>query len=52
MNKIDFVNELSIRSISVSKEQVDLLWDFMRTVLETNEKFNLTAIKDEDVFVL
>ena len=51
MNKIDFVNELSIRSISVSKEQVDLLWVFMRTVLETNEKFNLTAIKDEDAFV-
>ena len=51
MNKIDFVNELSIRSISVTKEQLDLLWEFMHTVLETNEKFNLTAIKDEDAFV-
>ena len=51
MNKIDFVNELSIRSISVTKEQIDLLWVFMHTVLETNEKFNLTAIKDEETFV-
>ena len=51
MNKIDFVNELSIRSISVTKEQIDLLWEFMHTVLETNEKFNLTAIKDEETFV-
>ena len=51
MNKIDFVNELNIRSISVTKEQVDLLWEFMHSVLETNEKFNLTAIKDEEAFV-
>ena len=51
MNKIDFVRELSIRSIDVTKEQIDLLWDFMHTVLETNEKFNLTAIKDEESFV-
>lgn len=51
MNKIDFVKELSIRSISVTKEQIDLLWEFMHTVLETNEKFNLTAIKDEETFV-
>ena len=51
MNKIDFVNELSIRSISVTKEQIDLLWEFMHTVLETNEKCNLTAIKDEETFV-
>ena len=51
MNKIDFVKELSMRSISVTKEQLDLLWEFMHAVLETNEKFNLTAIKDEDAFV-
>ena len=51
MNKIDFVRELSIRNIEVTKEQIDLLWDFMYHVLETNEKFNLTAIKDEESFV-
>ena len=51
MNKIDFVRELSIRNIDVTREQIDLLWDFMHHVLETNEKFNLTAIKDEESFV-
>ena len=51
MNKSSFVIELSRRGISCDKSQLDLLWDFMHHVLETNEKFNLTAIKDEDAFV-
>ena len=51
MNKNSFVNELSKRGISCDESQLDLLWDFMHHVLETNEKFNLTAIKDEDAFV-
>ena len=51
MNKINFVKELEKRDISCSNEQVDLLWTFMDTVLKTNEKFNLTAIKDEETFV-
>lgn len=51
MNRIDFLLELNRRFIPCSKEQLDLLWKFMHHVLETNEKFNLTAIKDEDAFV-
>ena len=51
MNKINFVEELYRRGITCDKEQLDLLWDFMHHVLETNEKFNLTAIKDEESFV-
>ena len=51
MNKSNFVRELSIRGINCDKEKVDLLWDFMHHVLETNEQFNLTAIKDEETFV-
>jgi len=51
MNKISFVEELYRRGITCDKEQLDLLWDFMHHVLETNEKFNLTAIKDEESFV-
>ena len=51
MNKSNFLSELDKRGISCSIEQVNLLWDFMHYVLETNEKFNLTAIKDEDTFV-
>ena len=51
MNKINFVKELESRGISCNKSQLNLLWDFMHHVLETNEKFNLTAIKDEESFV-
>ena len=51
MNKINFVKELESREISCDEKQVDLLWDFMHHVLETNEKFNLTAIKDKESFV-
>ena len=51
MNKATFLSELDRRGISCSIEQVNLLWEFMHHVLETNEKFNLTAIKDEDAFV-
>ena len=51
MNKTNFLFELDKRGISCNKEQLDLLWEFMKQVLETNEKFNLTAIKDEDSFV-
>ena len=51
MNRVDFLLELNRRAIPCSREQLDLLWKFMHHVLETNEKFNLTAIKDEDAFV-
>ena len=51
MNKINFVKELASRGIYCDQNQLDLLWDFMHHVLETNEKFNLTAIKDEESFV-
>ena len=51
MDKINFLLELNRRGISCNNEQLNLLWDFMHHVLETNEKFNLTAIKDEDAFV-
>ena len=51
MNKSNFLSELDKRGISCTIEQVNLLWEFMNHVLETNEKFNLTAIKDEDAFV-
>lgn len=50
MNKSNFLSELDRRGISCTIEQVNLLWEFMHHVLETNEKFNLTAIKDEDAF--
>ena len=51
MKKSNFLSELDRRGISCTIEQVNLLWEFMHYVLETNEKFNLTAITDEDTFV-
>ena len=51
MNRINFVKELDSRGVTCDEKQLDLLWDFMHHVLETNEKFNLTAIKDEESFV-
>ena len=51
MNKNSFVDELNKRGIFCDESQLNLLWDFMHHVLETNEKFNLTAIKDENAFV-
>lgn len=51
MNRVDFLLELNRRAITCSRDQLDLLWTFMYHVLETNEKFNLTAIKDEGAFV-
>lgn len=51
MNKINFVKELEKRGIDCNESQLNLLWNFMHHVLDTNEKFNLTAIKDEETFV-
>ena len=51
MNKIRLLNELEKRNIHAEPEQINLLWEYMDIVLETNKKFNLTAIKDEETFV-
>ena len=52
MNKINFVKELEKRGIDCNESQLNLLWNFMHHVLDTNEKFNLTAITNlEDVYL-
>lgn len=51
MEKNSFINELKIRCVDVSEKQYELLEKFMKHVLLTNEKFNLTAIKNEDEFL-
>ena len=51
MNKETLLSQLKMRGISLSSSQLDALMDLMKTTLETNEKFNLTAIKDEDSFL-
>lgn len=51
MNKELLKASLNARNIFPTDTQVDQLIDLMRTTLETNEKFNLTAIKDEETFM-
>lgn len=51
MNREILKNSLETRGFSVSEEQLDQLFDLMKTTLETNEKFNLTAIKEESAFL-
>lgn len=47
----DLFVSLNNQEISCSKEQLNLLETFMNVTLETNEKFNLTAITNPDDFV-
>ena len=47
----ELLSVLKSQEISCSEEQLNLLNTFMKATLETNEKFNLTAIKNEDEFV-
>ena len=52
MKMTEFVAELGKRGIEIKDyHTLDLLWNYMHRVLETNKKFNLTAITDEDAFV-
>lgn len=51
MNRNTLIKELHIRGIELTDKQVDELFDLMKSTLETNEKFNLTAIKDEESFL-
>lgn len=51
MNKETFVNELALRGIKVSDAQLESLINLMKDTLTTNETFNLTAIKDDEVFL-
>lgn len=51
MNKNELIKELDKRNISCSELQAELLEKFMKHVLSWNERFNLTAIKDESSFM-
>ena len=51
MNKNQLFLELTNREISCTESQIDQLEQFMHHVLSWNEKFNLTAIKDEESFM-
>lgn len=44
------MNKESLESLLNNKEKIGLLEHLMESTLETNEKFNLTAIKEEEKF--
>ena len=51
MNKKTLSEELNKRDISCNEETAIKLEAFMKHILMWNEKFNLTAIKDEEAFM-
>lgn len=51
MNKNGFINELKNRNIVCNEQQFSLIEDIIKTTLETNKKFNLTAITNYDEFL-
>lgn len=51
MNIKELKNHLQEYEINCSDEQLNLLNSFMKCTLETNEKFNLTAITNEEQFI-
>lgn len=56
MEYIEFQNifkeECNKNNISIREEKIKLFYDYMKYLLEWNEKINLTAIKDEKEFVV
>lgn len=51
MTKEILLNELNKIGVSCNESQLNLLIEFMHSTLSENEKFNLTAIKDEKQFI-
>ena len=51
MNKKTLLEELNKRDIFCNEETANKLEAFMKHILMWNEKFNLTAIKDEEAFM-
>ena len=51
MTKETLFEELKKRHINIDETKLNQLFDLMYSTLETNKKFNLTAIKDEEAFI-
>ena len=51
MDKTELLKRLNNEEISCDDSQLNLLMTLMDSTLKQNEKFNLTAIKEEPVFV-
>ena len=51
MDKVEFVGQLHSFNINCDSNQAEMLFRLLDDTLTTNEKFNLTAIKDRDQFL-
>lgn len=51
MTKQELFAQLKKRLINIDEHKLEHLYELMYSTLETNKKFNLTAIKEEDAFV-
>ena len=51
MNRDLLKQNLSTQNINFDEKRIDLLFSYMNYTLETNQKFNLTAITDKEEFV-
>ena len=51
MNREKLINELNLRGIKCDEKTALQLEQFMHHILSWNERFNLTAIKDEETFM-
>ena len=49
MNEEQFVQALKERGIELSKEQIQQFHTYFETLVEWNEKMNLTAITDQTI---
>lgn len=50
--KEKFLNELKKMNIEVSDKQLEQFYSYMKGILEWNTKINLTAIVEEDMFIV
>ncbi len=51
MHKSDLINLLAKSNINVKQDALSLILDYSSYILEMNKKINLTAIKDESLFL-
>lgn len=47
-----FIEETEKNKIEIKVESIDLFYEYMKKILEWNEKINVTAIKDEKEFLI
>lgn len=47
-----FINECTRNNINIDGNKIELFYNYMKEILEWNDKINLTAIKNEEEFIV